>query len=183
MTRALFAVLLAACTALACSNNSGGETINVNGLDCGLVRADMVGKWTVTFTSGMRTMANCGGTNAAAQEGQAFAVLAGAANYTVSDAAVSQQGVGFTATGTGPNNLSNELIVSISADSCLAFVQAWQANTGGSPGWPVCVGTADRVNRLVNAVCDSVQLDTNGDNQSDTNCNLNASLSAAVGLP
>jgi hypothetical protein len=169
---------------LACNNSSGNsQTINVNGLDCGLLRADMVGTWTIVFTSGMPTMQNCGGANAGTEEGKSFNVVGATVNYTVSDAAVSQQSVGFSATGTGPNNLSNELIVTIEADSCLATVQAWQINSGGAPGWPVCIGTADRVNRVISTVCDSVQLDTNGDNKDDTHCDLTPSQMAAVSFP
>jgi hypothetical protein len=101
-------------------------------------------------------------------------------NYAVPDAIASPTGAAFTAQGKGPNNLTNELMVSIEADSCLALVQTWEQD---DKGWAQCLGTADRVNRLINAVCDSVDLDTDADGLADTACDLNGGLSAAVGLP
>jgi hypothetical protein len=176
---ALFAVIVAALAAPACSNSSNGDTINVNGLDCGLIRADMVGPWTVTFSPGVRTLQNCG---TPSSNGTNFDVTGGTVNYNVPDAIASPTGAAFTAQADGPNNLPNhnELIVSIEADSCLALVQTWEND---DKGWVQCLGTADRVNRLINTVCDSVDLDTNADGLADTACDLNGSLTATVGLP
>jgi hypothetical protein len=173
----LFAAIIAALAAPACSNNSNGDTINVNGLDCGLIRADMVGPWTVTFSPGVTMLKNCA---TGSFNGTNFDVTNGTVNYTVGDAIASGTGAAFIANGTGPNNLANELMVSIEADSCLALVQTWEND---DKGWVQCLGTADRVNRLINTVCDSVDLDTNADGQPDTACDLNGSFTATVGLP
>jgi hypothetical protein len=176
---ALFAVIVAALTMPACSNNSNGDTINVNGLDCGLIRADLLGTWTVTFSAGVRTLQNCGPTTT--KNGTNFDVAAGTVNYTVTDA-IAGPGAAFSAQADGTHNLPNhnELIVSIEADSCLALVQTWEDD---DKGWVQCLGTADRVNRLINTVCDSVDLDTDADGLADTGCNLFGSLTATVGLP
>ena len=174
---ALFAVMVAALAAPACNDNSSGDTINVNGLDCGLIRADMVGTWTVTFSAGARTLQNCA---TSSFDGTNFDVTGGTVNFTVPDAIASRSGAAFTAQGKGPNNLTNELMVSIEADSCLALVQTWEND---DHGWAQCLGTADRVNRLINTVCDSVDLDTDADGLADTACDLNGSLTATVGLP
>jgi hypothetical protein len=175
----LLAVVLGAGALLACDNSNNGDTINVNGLDCGLIRSDLLGTWTVTFTPAARTLQNCGGVSPA-QSGTSFTVVAGTVNYTVSQPIASPTGAAFTALGTGPNNKADELIVSIEADSCLALVQVWQNAEGG---WVQCLGTADRVSRLIQTVCDSVDLDTDSTPGADTACDLNGSITATIGLP
>lgn len=174
---AVAAVLSGALAALSCSNNSSGDTINVNGLDCGLVRADMVGTWTVTFAGGVRTLQNC---TPLAPNGTPFSVTSATVNYTVPDAGPSDEGAEFVAQGRSGSINGNDLKVSIEASSCLAIVRTWETD---DDGWAVCLGTADRANRLINAVCDSVELDPNLDGTIDARCDLNSSLTAAVGLP
>ena len=39
-----------------CNNNDNGDTVNVNGLDCGLVRDDLIGTWRITYTPATRTL-------------------------------------------------------------------------------------------------------------------------------
>jgi len=164
-------LLLGSCT------TQEGDTINVSGLDCGLVRADMAGNWTVTFNADSATTVNCDNppqNGALVTEGGATVVYAGAVAFP------GPSGASFNANAFGPNARPNELMASIEADSCLALVQLWQE---AAHGWVQCIGTLDRQSRLISSVCDAIDLDTNSDGAADVACDLSHSLLASIGTP
>src|SRR5258706_10768328 len=100
--------LLGSCT------TQEGNTIIVNGLDCGLVRADMAGNWTVTFIADSTTTVNCDDppqNGAIVTEGAATVVYAGAVAFP------GPSGASFNSNAVGPNGRPNELMASIEADS------------------------------------------------------------------
>jgi len=175
VTGAAVAVLLAGF--LSGCDRTNGDTIVVNGLDCGLVRADLTGTWTVTFSAAGATLTNC---QNATFNGTAVGVGSGSTQYSVGqDVIASPSGSAFTALGVGPNALANELMASVEADSCLALVQVWDQT---DKGWVQCLGTLDRTTRLISTVCDAMDLDTNADGQPDNACDLSVSFRASVAL-
>lgn len=175
--RRLAPVLLAGalCGLAACEDE--GDTINVNGLDCGLIRDQLVGVWTVSYAPAARTLVNC---DDAAFDGSAVSVLAGTSSYTTNRVFGSPSSTSFVANATGPFLLDNELMANVEADSCLGLVQVWEDDEGG---WVQCIGTADLGIRIINVICDSFDLDTDLDGFADTACGLNGSITATVGLP
>jgi hypothetical protein len=170
-------VLLGSLALLGSCTTQQGDTILVNGLDCGLVRADMAGTWSVTFLADSATTVNC---DSAPQNGALVSVSGATVNYANAIAFPGPSGASFNANATGPNNRPNELMASIEADSCLALVQIWQEN---AHGWVQCIGTLDRTSRLIASVCDAIDLDTNSDGAADVACDLSHSLQATIGTP
>lgn len=163
--------LLGSCT------TQQGDTILVNGLDCGLVRADLAGNWIVTFIADSATTVNC---DVPAQNGATVSVSGASVVYANAAAFPGPSGASFNANATGPNNLPNELMASVEADSCLALVQLWQQ---AAHGWVQCIGTLDRQTRLIAAVCDAIDLDTDLNGAGDVACDLSHSLVASIGTP
>ncbi|HYV17755.1 MAG TPA: hypothetical protein VFC25_01845 [Verrucomicrobiae bacterium] len=160
-----------------CNDNSGGDTVVVNGLDCGLVRDQMVGTWTVSYQQAVRSTLRC---DNATLDNTPVSVASGTTSYTSLNVYAPIGTVGFTMEGSGPLQLPKEIIATIDADSCLALVKTWENDEAG---YLECIGTADLTNRLLNVVCDSFDLDTNADGDGDTACTLNASVTGTVGLP
>jgi len=163
--------LLGSCT------TQQGDTILVNGLDCGLVRADMAGNWVVTFIADSATTVNC---DNPPQNGATVSVSPATVVYANAVAFPGPSGASFNANAFGPNSRPNELMASVEADSCLALVQLWQEV---AHGWVQCIGTLDRQTRLISGVCDAIDLDTNSDGAADVACDLSHSLVASIGTP
>jgi hypothetical protein len=163
------------CGLAGCTNE--GDTVNVNGLDCGLIRDQLVGDWSVSLAQAVRTLQNC---DDASANGSQVNVLAGTTNFTNVQVHASPSSTSFVVTGEGPVGLPNELMANVEADSCLALVQVWEDDEGG---WLQCIGTADLVNRFLNVVCDSFDLDTDLDGFPDNACGLNGSITGTVGIP
>ncbi|HET8946667.1 MAG TPA: hypothetical protein VFQ07_06760 [Candidatus Polarisedimenticolia bacterium] len=159
-----------------CNDNSG-DTVNVNGLDCGLVRDDMVGTWSVTYTPAARTLMNC---DNATFNGSTVTVVGGTVNFATQFVTASGGSTSFIMNAKGPAALNNELMANIEADSCLALVQIWEDD---EQGWLQCIGTADLSSHLLSVICDSFDLDTDADGAADTACSLNGSITGTVGLP
>ena len=176
--RRLVPILLAAALlGLAACNDDEGDTINVNGLDCGLIRDQLRGIWTVQYAAAARTLQNC---DDPAANGTQVDVVAGTANYATSSVTASGSSTSFVVFAEGPFELGNELMANVEADSCLGLVQIWEDDDSG---WVQCIGTADLFNRIMNVVCDSFDLDTDLDGFPDNACGLNGSLTATIGLP
>ena len=178
-TRILLTAALLASAFIACNDNSNsnGGGGGASPLDCGLVRADLTGTWMVTFTADSANFTNCSdGLNHGS-----VTVTGGLITFTNVNAFASPSGTSFDAIGAGPN-LSNELLASVEADSCLALVQVWE-NT--SKAWLQCIGTLDRMSHTLSTFCDSAALDTTNppDGQADVDCDLDKTLLAAVRTP
>ena len=152
-------------------------TVVVNGLDCGLVRTDMAGNWSITFLPDSATLQNCDNPVA---NGTIVNVSGGTVTYANAIAYASPSGASFNAVASGPNSRPNELLASIEADSCLALVQSWQE---GDRGWVQCLGTLDRTTRLIGGVCDSIDLDLNLDGAPEIACDLSHSFQATIATP
>jgi hypothetical protein len=174
--RAILAATLCAGVLVACDNNK--DTVIVDGLDCGLVRADLTGTWVVNFTIGSTVTTNCDNIG---KNNTPVNVSNTPITFTNVDAFASPSGASFDAIGAGPD-LSNELLASIEADSCLALVQIWN-NT--SKSWIQCLGTLDLASRTIPAFCDSADLDTNVpvDGSPDVACDLAQTLTVFISTP
>jgi hypothetical protein len=161
--------------AVSCTTN--GDTIVVNGLDCGLVRGDLVGNWTVTYTAGSALTQGC---DNPAFNGMIVTVSGATVVYANSNVFASPSGAAINVIGPGPFGLPNELIAAVEADSCLGLVQTWEDDESG---WVQCFGTADLTTRLMPGICDSFDIDSDGNGVADVACNLDHSLLATIGLP
>lgn len=171
------AVRLAALTlllGLAPGCTEEGDTIVVDGLDCGLIRNDLLGDWTVSFVPGGATLVNCDD----GVPGRQVDVDAGAVSYADVTVFASASSTSFLLLFDNPvTDPQDDLIGSVEADSCLALVQLWEEDDGA---WMQCIGTFDRSNRTLGAVCDSVDLDIDDDGNPDVACDLNISLFADI---
>jgi hypothetical protein len=159
------------------SNNSNGDTIVVNGLDCGLVRADLAGDWSVSYLTSSATLQNCDDPSK-----NGVMVDVNGAVTTIYNGVVSFPGAAgatFSAVGSGPD-LPNELQAGVQADSCLSLVQLWEND---DHGWVQCVGGLDLTANAISAVCDAIDLDTNADGVADTVCDLSHSFTATITTP
>jgi len=163
---------------LAAGCDESGDTIVVNGLDCGLIRNDLFGDWTVTFIAGNAVLVNC---EDLAFNGTPVDVNSVTTVYSNISVVASPSGASFDVRGSGPD-LPNELMASVEADSCLALVQKWENDDGG---WVQCIGTLDLGARAISASCDSMDLDTDliPDGFADVACDLDRRLTAQVTTP
>ncbi len=157
----------------ACSDE---QTIIFEGLDCGLIRADLTGDWVVTFSPGVRTLENCDN-----QALNGTTVSAGGTPLLFPGVLVVGSGgsAGFQVIGDGPDpSFTTELVANVEADSCLALVNVW---VEFNSGFFQCIGTLDPVTLLFLTFCDSVEIDSDPDDAffGDT-CDLSASLTANV---
>jgi hypothetical protein len=169
------AAFLLALGALSCE--SSGDTVVVNGLDCGLIRADLVGNWTVTYTADSALTQAC---DNPAFNGTLVTVSGASVVYANPTVFASPSGAAINVIAPGPFGLPNELLAAVEADSCLGLVQTWEDDEGG---WVQCFGTADLTTRLMPGVCDSFDIDSNNDGAADVACDLDHSLVAQIGLP
>lgn len=148
----------------------------VNGLDCGLIRDDLDGDWTVSFVPESAFLVDC---EVPAYDGTIVDVSNIATDYTGISVVASLSGAGFDVRESDANP-PDELIASVEADSCLALVQTWENDDGG---WVQCIGTLDRSAHAIPALCDSMDLDTDLNGSPDVACNLDRSLTVQVLTP
>lgn len=163
---------------LATGCEESGDTVYVNGLDCGLIREDLFGDWALTFVPGNAIIVNC---DDPSFNNTPLDVNGVTTVYDSIIAFVSPSGASFDVIGSGPE-LNNELMASVEADSCLAVVQKWETDEGA---WVQCLGTLDRSAHAIPARCDSVDLDTSVplDGVPDVACDLDRSLTLQVLTP
>jgi hypothetical protein len=177
--RAVSLVALTLCLGFGLGCTEEGDTIVVDGLDCGLIRNDLIGDWVVSFVAGGATLVNCD--DSPPSDGRVVDVDAGSVNYGNVTVYASASSSSFLALFNDPSDSSrNELIASVEADSCLALVQVWESD---DEVWMQCLGTFDRANGTIRGVCDSVDLDTDLDGAADAACDLNASLFVDILVP
>jgi hypothetical protein len=171
------AVALMALGALSCQSNGDTTTIVVDGLDCGLIRANLVGNWTVTYTPGSVLTQGC---DNPAYNGILVTVSGASIVYANPTVYASPTGAAMNVVGPGPFGKPNELMAAVEADSCLSLVQTWEDDESG---WVQCFGTADLTNRVFNVICDSFDIDSDNNGAADVACDLDHSLQAQIGLP
>lgn len=179
----------AALLALACSlgllcacNDQGNRTniINNNGLDCGLVRDDLIGTWKVTIAAGTVGLINCTGPGSPGSVTSSGLPLT-YNNVTVTantTASAIETGVGYQVVGAGTTR-TDELIANVEADSCLAQFQVW---ISGDKTYIQCIGGLNRTTRAISGFCDSAEFPSSGvaTDPIDTFCSLNANPSGSV---
>jgi hypothetical protein len=161
-----------------CSTTDKNTTV-VDGLDCGLVRADLFGDWTVTFTGATVNTVNC---KLSADDNIPITTSATPlvfSNVAIngSDDSPSLQVVGTTAA----PEVNPELTVGIGADSCLALARVWIQTENV---YLDCFGTFDRTTGAYTAYCDSAELDLTPtpDGVIDDSCDLDATISAFISI-
>jgi hypothetical protein len=166
---------------LAVSCNDSGNTI-INGLDCQLVRDDLVGTWVVNLGAGSRTLQNCTGL-APASNGSGVATNDFPATYSPMDVFGSDGSTSFRLqadrTGTNNDTRDPELTGSVQADSCLAMVRVWDRT---DQLFFQCIGTFNRNNLTLSGTCDSAEIDSDVDGQLDTSCSLSSDVTFAAGI-
>lgn len=176
----LLLALLLGTTLLAGCNESGNTTIINQGLDCGLIRDDLVGDWTIDLTSGNRNLQNCTG------PGSGIAP----ANVTISsfpgtyggldgvdifgsDGSTSFKILGDRTDFGDDATISEEFTGTVQADSCLALLRIWVASEAL---YVQCIGAFTISNGTLTGSCDSVEIDSDGIGGLDTSCSLDSNL-------
>jgi len=184
-TKPLVYAVLTVLATLAVSCNDSGNTI-INGLDCQLVRDDLVGTWVVNLGSGSRTLQNCTSVITPFPPGVNGATVAAndfPATYSPMDVfgSLGSTSFGLQADRTGSNNDTRdpELTGSVQADSCLAMVRVWDRTDAL---FFQCIGTFNRTNLTLSGTCDSAEVDFNGDGGLDTSCSLSSDVTFAAGI-
>jgi hypothetical protein len=129
--------------ALACSSHSG-DTVIVNS-DCGLIRTDLLGNYTVVFAPVTATFLNC---SDPAFDGKNVTVTSAPLDFKKVQVFASAFNTGFTfSDGTSPQDLFGNSEI----DSC-----AMSFSVLDDEGvYLDCFGTLDRASRTVRAACDS----------------------------
>jgi hypothetical protein len=172
--RAVRLAALTVCLGFGLGCTEEGDTIVVDGLDCGLIRNDLLGDWNVSFVPGGATLLNC---DDALFDGTLVSLTAGPVSYANVSVFASASSTSFLILFDDPGTPQDDLIGSVEADSCLALVQLWEDDDGA---WMQCIGTFDRSNRTLGVVCDSADLDSDGNGSPDVACDLNLSLFADI---
>lgn len=181
-TQLMLLALLFGTTLLAGCNESGNTTIINQGLDCGLIRDDLVGDWTVDLTSANRTLQNCtgldpgmSGTNVTI--GGFPGTYGGVDGVDIfgSDGSTSFRILGDRTDAGDDPTVDDELTGSVQADSCLAIVRVW-ADTSTQDLYVQCIGSFTISNQTLSGSCDSVEIDSDANGQVDTSCSLDSNL-------
>lgn len=171
-------VLLVAVSAVACEDKN--TTVVNQGLDCGLIRDDLVGNWTVSLGSLTPTLQNCTGLdptfNNTLVGTDDFPATYGSMDVFGSDGSTSFK---LVADRSGPGDDPTQAVEftgSVQADSCLAIVRVWSETDAL---YFQCIGTFTLSNRTLSGACDSAEIDsdTPRDGQLDTSCSLSNILS------
>lgn len=172
-----YAVLpLVATLAVSC-NDSGNTTIINQGLDCGLIREDLIGTWTVSLGTATPSLQNCTGLDPGLN-GVGVATDDFPATYTPMDVFGSDGSTSFKLQSDrtdAKNDTANpELTGTVQADSCLAMVRVWDRT---DVLFFQCIGTFTISNRTFSGACDSAEIDSDANGQLDTSCSLSANVS------
>jgi hypothetical protein len=143
------AILAVLASSLCCHE---GDTVIVNS-DCGLVRSDLVGTWSISLQAGSSQLFNCSDPSF----NDKSVVIASNSSFSYNDMEIyaSASNVGyFFHDSTRPE----EVYGNVETDSCgmlFAFlIQA--ASADPTPLYLQCIGTLDRHSGFVSASCDSV---------------------------
>jgi hypothetical protein len=178
----IFAVLIVVGTlTIRCSSNNGSTTV-VNGLDCQLIRDNLVGTWEVHLQPVNRLLQNCTGL-APGLNGTGVVTDDFPATYSPMDVFGSDGSTSFKLQA-DRNDLNNaprdpELTGSVQADSCLAMVRVWDRTDAL---FYQCIGTFNIGNLTLSGACDSTEIDTDVDGQLDTSCSLSNTVLFDAGV-
>jgi hypothetical protein len=177
------ALILAACLLPGCNQN--GDTtriINNTVSDCGLIRSDLRSTWAVTIEHVTPlTLQDCTGT-APGLSSTAVTSSGGVINFTNVDVFGSDGSTSFRIQADGADAAQPlELDAIVQADSCLALVRVWDFDDT-KHFYFQCIGTLDIPSGTISGSCDSAEVDSNGDQSTDTSCSLSASPGMAVSV-
>lgn len=170
----LSGLLVIGASLLASCNNSGNKTTVINqGLDCGLVRADLLGTWTVTMDLAAPSLLACTG---ATNPSGAITTADFPATYSPVDVFGSDGSTSFKILSDrfdagNDGTLTDELNGSVQADSCLAITRLWDQTDGL---YIQCIGTLTRSTGVMTGSCDSAEIDSDANGQLDTSCSLSS---------
>jgi len=182
LTKPLVYAFVTVLATLAVSCNSSGNTTIINGLDCQLVRDDLVGTWVVTLGAGAPTLQNCTGL-APGSNGSGVTTNDFPATYSPMDVFGSDGSTSFRLQADRTDGLNDtrkpELTGSVQADSCLAMVRVWDRT---DQLFFQCIGTFSRNNLTLSGTCDSAEIDSDIDAQLDTSCSLSSDVTFAAGI-
>jgi len=172
-----YAVLpLVATLAVSC-NDSGNTTIINQGLDCGLIREDLIGTWTVSLGTATPSLQNCTGLDPGLN-GTGVAADDFPATYSPMDVFGSDGSSSFKLQADrtdAKNDTANpELTGTVQADSCLAMVRVWDRT---DVLFFQCIGSFTISNGTLSGACDSAEIDSDANGQLDTSCSLSANVS------
>ena len=150
-------LLAALAVLLAFSLSCGDENTTVvnSTTDCGLVRSELVGAWTISLGAGSTQLFNCSNN----VYNNKNVIIPPGASVTFSDMEVFASGsnVGYFF----HNSTSPELFFgNVETDSCgmLFSILTPASNTDATPLYIQCIGTLDRPSGIVNASCDSTSV-------------------------
>jgi hypothetical protein len=177
-TRALAYAALTLVATLAMSCNSSGNTTIINqGLDCGLVRQDLIGTWTVSLGAATPSLQNCTGLDPTLN-GTGVGTNDFPATYSPMDVFGSDGSTSYKLQSDrtdAKNDTANpELTGSVQADSCLAMARVWDRT---DVLFFQCIGTFTISNGTLSGACDSAEIDSDADGQLDTSCSLSTNVS------
>ena len=185
MTKPLvYAVLTVVASLAASCNSSGNNTTIINGIDCNLVRDDLVGTWVVNLGAGSPSLQNCTGLGTGLN-GSVVGTNDFPATYSPMDVFGSDGSTSFKLqsdrTDAKNDARDPELTGSVQADSCLAMVRVWDRTDAL---FFQCIGTFNPTNLTLTGACDSAELDTDADvnGQLDSSCSLSADVSFSAGI-
>lgn len=178
-------ILLLACVCLGfVTGCDDDDDIDLGGIDCGLVRDDLIGDWTAGYAGGVaRTLTNCTGDDPSV-EGTGIDVSATSVLYPDADVMGSSTGPSFRVIadrtdGGNDASVADEFRLHIGADSCQSFVWLWEADDAL---YLQCIGTFGPGSGTLLATCDSAEVDTDADDNPDTSCSLNATVDVAISV-
>ena len=142
---------------LAFSLSCGDENTTIVNSDCGLVRSELVGTWTVSLGAGSTQLYNC--SNNGPENLDVIIPPGATVSFSFEDMGVFASGsnVGYFF----HNNTSPEQFFgNVETDSCgmLFSILTPASGTDPTPLYVQCIGTLDRRSGVVNASCDSVSV-------------------------
>jgi hypothetical protein len=127
-----------------CSNHNGGDTIIVNS-DCGLIRSDLLGTYTVVFASATADFFNCSDPQF---DGKTVSVTGAPLDFKTVQVFASAFNTGFSMTdGASPQAFFGNAEI----DSCAVSFSVLD----DEGAYLNCFGTLDRASGTVHAACDS----------------------------
>lgn len=177
------AVLTLASTLAVSCNDSGNTTIINQGLDCGLIRDDLVGTWSVNLGTAIPALQNCTG-KTPGKDGTVLTTNDFPATYSPvdvfgSDGSTSFKVLSDRVDAKDDTGVVEEMTGSVQADSCLAMIRVWDTTDGL---YFQCIGTLTLSNLTLSGSCDSAEIDTDSDFQLDTSCSLSTGVTFGASI-
>ncbi len=185
--RIVFGFLAIATSLLAsCNSNGNNKTTIINqGLDCGLVRADLVGVWSVTLDLATPTLQSCtglanpSGSITTADFPATYGTSLAPVDVFGSDGSTSFKILSDRNDGNNDATVTDELDGSVQADSCLAITRVWDRTDGL---YIQCIGTLTVSSGVLSGSCDSVEIDSDANGQLDTSCSLSSRINFTASI-